>query len=155
MSGNNFMPEVVARIITLVRQKTTKLNPSEARLIESLSLAAHARHPLFTQIGAGRFRWNGEGEGPSTAALVERFQINHPAEARETERKIKEDAPLNEQEIETLGARFADIVESWHVRGCPDDIPAPTRKALIRRLSPIDWNAVVAAAERISNGRAA
>jgi hypothetical protein len=183
MSANNFMPEVVARIIDLVRAKTTKLHPSaddidleamfhqvhreypnltphginrafgiahdklieqdhklererflidfgiemfeglpeglildeavrikakqgnklalrylaeqgtkEARLIDALSDAAHAAHPQVKVLDYGRYQWNADGEFPSTDALIEWFQINHPNEAREIERAVEEES---------------------------------------------------------------
>jgi hypothetical protein len=61
------------------------------RAREALSEAAYAAHPLFEQRGDVIY-WLGDLEDePSDDAVVEWFQINHPAAAREIERKIEEE----------------------------------------------------------------
>lgn len=52
----------------------------------TLSDAAYAAHPLFEQRG-DFIRWLGDPKDePSHNAVVEWFQLNHPAKAREIER---------------------------------------------------------------------
>jgi hypothetical protein len=54
--------------------------------------AAYAAHPQFETRDDGVIYWLGdEGNDPSEAALIDWFQKNYPAEAREIERKIEKE----------------------------------------------------------------
>ena len=37
----------------------------------------------------GWIKWKGDGEEPSQDAMIEWFKVNHPAQAREAESKIR------------------------------------------------------------------
>jgi hypothetical protein len=53
----------------------------------ALAEAAYAAHPQFEQRDDGVIYWlGGEGNDPSEAALIDWFQQNYPAEAREIEK---------------------------------------------------------------------
>jgi hypothetical protein len=63
------------------RQWLIAMNGVTARLGE----AAHDAHPDFVRMPKGRWHYTGPGEMPSDDAVVEWFQINHPAQARAIE----------------------------------------------------------------------
>jgi hypothetical protein len=66
-------------------------NTEAYRLEEALGHAALRAHPQWMETEAGHFDWTGEGEMPPMNAMVEWFQMTHPTEAREIERKISQD----------------------------------------------------------------
>jgi len=70
--------------MALLRQSNTKA----ALTLEAVSDAAYAAHPLFEQ--RGKFiHWLGDPKDePSHDAVIEWFQLNHPAKAREIEREF-------------------------------------------------------------------
>lgn len=53
--------------------------------IARLAEAAHRAHPDFVETPEGDFDYTGPGEMPSEDAVIEWFQINHPAQARAIE----------------------------------------------------------------------
>jgi hypothetical protein len=66
------------------------LNSAGYRKGEALMAAAHAAHPLFESFDRG-WTWKGEGDGPSPDAVLDWFQLNHPTQAREIERRFEQD----------------------------------------------------------------
>jgi hypothetical protein len=63
------------------RQWLRAMNSAMARLGE----AAHQAHPDFVETSEGHWHYTGPGEMPSEEALIEWFQLNHPAQARAIE----------------------------------------------------------------------
>ncbi|ODM79934.1 hypothetical protein A6452_24260 [Bradyrhizobium elkanii] len=65
-----------------------EINSPVVRIGEALWRAACEADPRWSRIGAG-FKWNGEGQPPSGAAMIEWFQMTHPTEARRIEAEIE------------------------------------------------------------------
>lgn len=61
----------------------------EYRVREALELAALRAHPRWTEGEEGNFKWTGDGDMPTGDALIEWFQMTHPAKAHEIERDIE------------------------------------------------------------------
>ena len=71
------------------------MNGKDYRLSEALGDAAHNAHPQFEQTPDGSgWHWTGDGEMPSEEAMIDWFQLTHPAEALRIEREICETRPL-------------------------------------------------------------
>jgi hypothetical protein len=64
-------------------------NSSEYRIQCALWEAAVDAHPDWKKHNNRSYRWKGQGEAPSTDSMVDWFQLNHPAQAREIERAIE------------------------------------------------------------------
>lgn len=65
-------------------------NTPERRCYTALVDAAYVAHPQFEALGGGVLKWTGGGEGPTEAALLDWFQLNHPADARAIERVVED-----------------------------------------------------------------
>jgi hypothetical protein len=64
------------------------------RIYCALAEAAYAAHPQFKRGNDGVIRWLGDGGAdPSEAAMIDWFQKQYPARAREIEREIEKETP--------------------------------------------------------------
>jgi hypothetical protein len=66
------------------------MHTRQYRINEALGEGAHQAHPQFKQTPDHVWHWTGDGDMPSENAMIDWFQMTHPAEARQIEAEIEE-----------------------------------------------------------------